>query len=213
MTQQLSLSCYSSNGKVRVRCFSRGAKARLAGQKSPLFAGIVSRIHIGNAPWSDAVHLNDRFSPSSMHRATSSAASAVTSNGDNRRDALPLSDKAQAATPTRSAVPVWPTTGPRLRLGQPAAARQALSVHLKHHPNFEVRHIASRLPGDHPQLVEAPERLVTSLKLAGMRARNRGHLGAISRRHRRFPHYAPGRRVGQTARLPLRPASPPRRSA
>ena len=54
-------------------------------------------------------------------------------------------------------------------LGQTAAAGQSFSEHMKRHPDFEAGHITVRLPGAHPQLVEARERLVTSLKLAGMR--------------------------------------------
>ena len=37
------------------------------------------------------------------------------------------------------------------------------------HPGFEAGHIMLRLPGENPQLVEARARLVTSLKLVGMR--------------------------------------------
>ncbi len=55
------------------------------------------------------------------------------------------------------------------RLGQTAAARQSFGEHMKRHPGFEAGTIILRLPGEHPQLVEARERLVTSLKAIGMR--------------------------------------------
>ena len=55
------------------------------------------------------------------------------------------------------------------RLGQTAAARHSFGEHMTRHPGFEAGNIILRLPGEHPQLVEARERLVTSLKLVGMR--------------------------------------------
>jgi len=54
-------------------------------------------------------------------------------------------------------------------LGQTAAARQSFDEHMKRHPDFDAGHILLRLPGTHPQLVNARERLVSTLKLLGMR--------------------------------------------
>jgi TolB-like protein len=54
-------------------------------------------------------------------------------------------------------------------LGQTGAARQSFGEHMARHPGFEAGHIILRLPGGHPQLVEARERLITALKSVGMR--------------------------------------------
>ena len=54
-------------------------------------------------------------------------------------------------------------------LGQTVSARQSFDEHMARHPGFEASHILVRLPGEHPQLVEARDRLVASLKVAGMR--------------------------------------------
>ena len=53
--------------------------------------------------------------------------------------------------------------------GQIAAARQSFGEYMARHPGFEASHILVRLPGEHPQLVEARDRLVKALQLAGMR--------------------------------------------
>ena len=53
-------------------------------------------------------------------------------------------------------------------LGQTAAARQSFGEHMARHPSFEASHILVRLPGEHPQLVQARDRLVKALQLAGM---------------------------------------------
>ena len=53
-------------------------------------------------------------------------------------------------------------------LGQTAAARKSFGEHVARHPSFEASHILVRLPGEHPQLVEARDRLVKALQLAGM---------------------------------------------
>jgi TolB-like protein len=55
------------------------------------------------------------------------------------------------------------------RLGQTTAARQSFGEHLARHPGFEAGHIVLRLPGAHPQLAEARERLTAALKSVGMR--------------------------------------------
>ncbi len=55
------------------------------------------------------------------------------------------------------------------RLGQTAAAQLSFGEHMARHPSFEAGHIILRLPGEHPQLAEARERLTAALKSVGMR--------------------------------------------
>ena len=79
-------------------------------------------------------------------------------------------DWSQTATDTNPNL-LWPPIHAAAMqcLGQTAAARQSFGEHMTRHPRFEAGNIILRLPGEHPQLVEARERLVTSLKLLGMR--------------------------------------------
>jgi tetratricopeptide (TPR) repeat protein len=79
-------------------------------------------------------------------------------------------DWGQTAADTNPNLPWPPVHAAAMQgLGQVDAARQAFSAHMARHPGFEAGHIVQRLPGGHPQFVEARERLVASLKAVGMR--------------------------------------------
>ena len=79
-------------------------------------------------------------------------------------------DWGQTAATTNPGLP-WPPVhaAAMMRLGQIDAARRAFAEHMARHPNFEAVQIAQRLPGNNAHLVEARERLVASLREAGMR--------------------------------------------
>ena len=78
-------------------------------------------------------------------------------------------DWGQTAADTNPNLP-WPAVhaAAMQQLGQEAAARHALDVHMSRHPSLETAQIIQRLPGGNPKLVEARERLANSLKEIAM---------------------------------------------
>lgn len=79
-------------------------------------------------------------------------------------------DWAQTAVVTNPGLP-WPPihAAAMQRLGQQAAARRAFDEHMARHPGFAAADVAQRVPGDHPRVIEARERLVAGLGQSGMR--------------------------------------------